>query len=403
MSFGHCGIDWLHSLLDSHPQILIMPCFSYYRSWKLLNLDTAKTANEMHNLWMNYFTSSGMQGKESKQFYSQEEIERFSIKFLENLNIRGIGRKTTLFSIIDSYAWAKKIDYKKIKVVIEHEHVSYPYKEIFKDFDEPNILMIYRDPRASIAGYYKGIDKKYENWPDIYEYFINMSLEEWMNSCDLFKMYKYQLDNRLKLVKNEELSQNTKQEMGKISKWLGIDYNDTLIKSTYPNGMEWIPDSCYISKEQYENIEKFPEPVYRFFDPERVRKRWLNILKDKRDIIMIEFLFNDFIKQFGYDRISSNALSIKLKGLFYFLLPHRGPKRFKYYFADQNEIDRVSKRLILLDKIFIHYLWSSLPTKFQSHLIILFSIIKHFKIYFFPGNRWQRYDNPNTNLSYRIT
>ena len=86
-------------------------------------------------------------------------------------------------------------------------------------------------------------DKKYENWPDIYEYFINMSLEEWINSCDLFKMYKYQLDNRLKLVKNEELSKNTKLEMEKISKWLGIDYNDTLIKSTYPNGMEWIPDS----------------------------------------------------------------------------------------------------------------------------------------------------------------
>ena len=43
-----------------------------------------------------------------------------------------------------------------------------------------------------------------------------MSLEEWMNSCDLFRMYKYQLDNRLKLVKNEELSRNTKQEMLKI-------------------------------------------------------------------------------------------------------------------------------------------------------------------------------------------
>ena len=24
-TFGHCGIDWLHSLLDSHNQILIMP------------------------------------------------------------------------------------------------------------------------------------------------------------------------------------------------------------------------------------------------------------------------------------------------------------------------------------------------------------------------------------------
>ena len=64
LSFGHTGIDWLHSLFDSHPQILIMPCFSFYRSWKVLNIDSAKTANEMHDIWIKYFTSSSMQGKE---------------------------------------------------------------------------------------------------------------------------------------------------------------------------------------------------------------------------------------------------------------------------------------------------------------------------------------------------
>ena len=24
-SFGHAGIDWVHSLLDNHPQVLLMP------------------------------------------------------------------------------------------------------------------------------------------------------------------------------------------------------------------------------------------------------------------------------------------------------------------------------------------------------------------------------------------
>ena len=31
-SFGHAGIDWTHSLLDSHKDILIMPAFSYFRT-----------------------------------------------------------------------------------------------------------------------------------------------------------------------------------------------------------------------------------------------------------------------------------------------------------------------------------------------------------------------------------
>ena len=31
-SFGHAGIDWTHSLLDNHKQILIMPAFSFFRT-----------------------------------------------------------------------------------------------------------------------------------------------------------------------------------------------------------------------------------------------------------------------------------------------------------------------------------------------------------------------------------
>jgi hypothetical protein len=31
-SFGHNGLDWLHSLLDNHPQALLMPAISFYRT-----------------------------------------------------------------------------------------------------------------------------------------------------------------------------------------------------------------------------------------------------------------------------------------------------------------------------------------------------------------------------------
>ena len=50
----------------------------------------------------------------------------------------------------------------------------------------------------------------------------------------------------------------------------------------------------------------------------------LNVLKDKRDILMIEFLFNDIMKEFGYKRITPNTILTKLKGFFYYLLPIEG-------------------------------------------------------------------------------
>ena len=54
MTFGHCGIDWLHSLLDSHSQILIMPALSFLRCWKMLNASSAKNVQTMFDIWFKY-------------------------------------------------------------------------------------------------------------------------------------------------------------------------------------------------------------------------------------------------------------------------------------------------------------------------------------------------------------
>ena len=35
-TFGHCGIDWLHSLIDSHKEVLIVPPLSFFRKIDIL-------------------------------------------------------------------------------------------------------------------------------------------------------------------------------------------------------------------------------------------------------------------------------------------------------------------------------------------------------------------------------
>ena len=189
--------------------------------------------------------------------------------------------------------------------------------------------------------------------------------------------------------------------MLEVSKWLGIEYNDSLIKSTYPSGLAWVPDSSYISREEYNDINKFPAPIDKYFDQERVKKRWLTILDDKRDIIMIEFLFNDIMEKFLYERISKNTIYTKSKGLIYFLMPHRGKNRYKYYSVDQNEIIRVKKRLIATNKKIRAFVISLFPLTVQSLIINITSILNHLIILFYPGDRWRRYDNSKTNLLFR--
>ena len=35
-AFGHCGLDWLHSLIDSHKQVLIIPPMDFLRTIDIL-------------------------------------------------------------------------------------------------------------------------------------------------------------------------------------------------------------------------------------------------------------------------------------------------------------------------------------------------------------------------------
>ena len=46
--------------------------------------------------------------------------------------------------------------------------------------------------------------------------------------------------------------------------------------------------------------------------------------------------------------------------------------------------------------------YNILPVSVLSLVINFKAIIDHLVIYFMPRNRWKRYDNPKTELSYRM-
>ena len=47
---------------------------------------TVNNNKEMHKLWVNHFNSRAMQGKDTKQFYNEEETKRFSDNTLAIIN-----------------------------------------------------------------------------------------------------------------------------------------------------------------------------------------------------------------------------------------------------------------------------------------------------------------------------
>jgi hypothetical protein len=389
MSFGHCGIDWLHSLLDSHPQILILPSFSFYRNWKILHLDQIFSVNEMVEKWRNFLEENpSQQGKDTKLLYNQEEVKRFYQYFKNYLSVNGISRLQTLKAIHNAYAYAKQLDTEQIKVVISHEHICFPFEDIIKDFQKPNIIMIVRDPRAALAGYFRGLNKKYPDRHDYYDYYFNMCMEEWMQAVDMWKKYRKELGAQLYLVKNEELSQDIKAGTRQLASWLGVENLKSLHESTYPSGVRWTPDSCYISREGLYPDNENPET---FFAPENIKKRWIAEL-DPREILMIETMLGKVMDTFGYKKFYTINSWLKLKGVFYYLIPHRGKNRLEYYPADEQELIRHKHRIVFQNKRIMARLWDFSPTILKTAWIFFESVVWKFKSLYFPGDRWDRYD-----------
>lgn len=344
----------------------------------------------MHRLWFDYLTGPEMQGKDSKFFYSENETTAFKNRLHENLIKNGIERLSVILSILDAYAHAKNISVDKIRSIILHEHVCYPFFEIQKDIKHPKVLMIARDPRAAIAGYFKGMNKKFGDRPDYYDYYFDMSLEEWLCACDIWNHYGKKNKGTFKVVTNEKMHRDLENEMHDIASWLNIDYQPILMRSTYPSQTNWTVDSCYISRDG-----KYPEAEETFFLPENVKRRWQQELSDPREIIMIETLFGNFMDEFGYARLFPKDPLTALRGLWNFLPPHRGASRLKYYPLNKDEILRTLKRLKKRNCHLQALIWQSLPVRCMYYFVWASAVKRHLSIVFMPGNRWQRYDNPD--------
>ena len=195
------------------------------------------------------------------------------------------------------------------------------------------------------------------------------------------------------IIKNESMVNKLEDEMRNLAKWLEIKFTEGLLKRTYNDGKTTFVDSSYLKKSS--SLEK------NYFKPENIRRRWLKELSDQREILMIETLFRDIMKSFGYKLIVKPSLFNCIKGIYYFLLPHRGPRRLMYYHPDKDEIKRTLNRLIISNKNLQAYILKHMPKGVKSVYIWLSSVINHIRICFFPKDRWVRYDNPSLNETYR--
>ena len=293
-TFGHCGIDWLHSLIDSHKEVLIVPPLSFFRKIDILKKkkiyleNTLKPSVIAHVIRNIVFFNSKSDLKRNDILQKNQNKSTF-IKYINNflaIEKELDFEKRLFFAIHYAYAKINKVNLNNIKVIVAHEHAPWNCYQYAKHFNSKFVFMV-RDPRAVIAGSLKGF-QRYKNIPFSFPFDINLSFTlSAQEFCQ--KMTK----KKVLVLKNEDMVNNLKYEIKKLSKWLNIRFSKSLLHSTFA-GKKWLGESSYLGKGDLK--KKRPKNYYK---PINVEARWRNFL-DKNTIFAIEAVYEKIMLQNKY-------------------------------------------------------------------------------------------------------
>lgn len=347
-SFGHAGIDWTHSLLDNHKQILLMPAFSFFRTLhkiekingiSLNKLQNSKYASEL--LSDMFYSDISYQLKRRKFIFntSQKEIFKNEVfKYLENTDDNII--KNLFFSIHYAFSKVHNINFSEKKCIVVHEHVSWHYKK-YLDFFDANFIVIFRDPKAVLGGGIlrmknSNISKKLTSFQ------LDTMILDMICAYKIF-LEKKKINNKIFVLQNEKMHINLREEMTKLSSWMKIDFYNTMLDQTFM-GQIWLGESSYLAKDELEK-----KPPENFYNPNEVEKRWRSVLS-KQDVNNIEVVFKNYIEDFNYNFDNKINFIKRILGYINFIFSYQYQEKYflnKYLIILRNVLRRA---LILIFK-----------------------------------------------------
>lgn len=358
-SFGHNGLDWIHSLIDNHPEVLIMPAFSFYRTLDLFELkhgyrvenfgSIEKNIEDLSNFFYydKYFKTVRRRFLEDEYHFS--DFKHNLLFFIQNSKIYN-NTKNIFLGIHYAFSKIYNIDFEEKKVIIFQEHIPWHSAQIREDLNAKFIFMM-RDPRAGLAGAWK---RTGENRGLVSQYPLEFDKTilwgTYSSHFCLSGSSEREISEDVKIMVNEDMHIDLEYQMRNLCDWLSIKYCDSCLDQTFL-GIEWLGESTYLAADELS--ERPPED---FYDIKNVERRWRSRLSSS-DISMIEVIFSKIFRRFSYktDTRFSFIKYFSAMARFMFIYISNEPIKDKLHFL------RISRNL--LRRTFVIF-FPSLAAKF---------------------------------------
>jgi hypothetical protein len=300
------GTTLLVALLDSHPELLVMPQDTAYFATVLTKYGSRGRRAQFEYLTKESWTNVlfGHRAKRGNQDYAsfpkKEFLETFERFAFDPAN----SERDLLVLMMEAYARVIGIPIDRVKRWVEKTPANRNYvPQIFSRFPEAKLLLTMRDPRALLAA-----QIALEKTRRTRRFSVYYVIAHWRNVARLAKKIQAGHEKGL-VVPYEQLAFEPETWMQKVCDYLEINFDRDIVLNPTKVGQAWGGNSA--AGVRFSEIST--EPV----------TRWQRELSED-EIGWVEWHCRDLMPEFGYEpRLSKRSLR-------HFVKPIRGerPREF---------------------------------------------------------------------------
>ncbi|HME89122.1 MAG TPA: sulfotransferase [Chthoniobacterales bacterium] len=300
------GTTLLVSLLDSHPELLVMPQDTAYFPTVLTKYRDRGRRAQFDYLTKESWTNVlfGFQAMRGRQDYAEFPKKKFLETFERVAFDPSNASRDLLVVMMEAYAEVVGVPLERVKRWVEKTPANRNYvPEIFNRFPKAKLLLTMRDPRALLAA-----QIALEHTRKTRRFSVYYVVAHWQTAANLAKKIRNREIPGL-VIGYENLALDPKISMQKVCDYLEINFDPDIVLSPTKVGRPWAGNSAV--GDRFAEVSATPV------------RRWENDLHEG-EIGWVEWHCRDLMAEFGYEpRLNQRSLR-------YFVKPIRGerPKEF---------------------------------------------------------------------------
>tara|TARA_B100001123_G_scaffold88927_2_gene102209 strand:- start:8402 stop:9616 length:1215 start_codon:yes stop_codon:yes gene_type:complete len=300
-SQGRSGVDFLHSLFDSHPQIITFNGFllfhDFWEKSRTVNHQGDIVSEDLVDEFVGHFihklrTRYDFVERKDKLGDGQDQsfdidISVFRSHLIRLVSEREITSRNVLQSVYVAYALTLGDDFSEKRIFLHQLHQIPKIPLFLKDFPGSRIVTMTRDPRAAYVSSYEHhalYNSLKANPARVYKTLARVVKGENVMEPEYGDAYRAV---KLEDLHDKDIGEGVRRS---ICAWAGVDFHPCMFESTW-GGLKWWGDRMSSSAVYDSGEEAFEKSI--------TKNKWQEKLSWV-DKYLFEFLLSSRLAHYGY-------------------------------------------------------------------------------------------------------